>query len=169
MKSRDFVKLYKEEAKLSESISGVPYKVILTQAAIESAWGEAAPGNMFFGVKDTDGINGNEQLITTTEYHDSMNYKYPVILSIKPEVVNGKKRFKYRVKAYFIKYKTAGASFLDHGQFLACNKRYRKAFEYTHEPVRFLEEVIKAGYATDHKYMDLAMKVYSRISQLCNE
>ena len=49
---------------------------------------------MFFGVKDTDGINGNEQLITTTEYSRRNDLKFPEVISVTPVVKNGQKYYK---------------------------------------------------------------------------
>ena len=66
MKPKDFVAKYKPFALETQTKTGICFKATLAQAAVESGWGEAAPGNMFFGVKDTDGINGNEQLLVTT-------------------------------------------------------------------------------------------------------
>jgi len=61
MKPSLFVQKYFPHAKKVEVNTGITAIAILTQAALESAWGDVAPGNMFFGVKNTDGINGNEQ------------------------------------------------------------------------------------------------------------
>ena len=68
MTPREFVANFLPFARETEKKTGISAVAILAQAALESGWGSAAPGNMFFGVKDTDGINGNEQLLTTTEY-----------------------------------------------------------------------------------------------------
>lgn len=159
MKPALFVSKFKADAKSSEKETGIPALATLVQAAIESAWGEVAPGNMFFGVKDTDGLNGNEQLITTTEYHASMNVKYPVVISVTPVVKNGKKLFKYKVKDYFRKYKTPAESFAHHGQFFLKNPRYAQALAVKQDPHKFLDEVAKAGYATDPNYATTLRKV----------
>jgi len=44
------------------SVTGISSVFVLAQAGMESSWGEAATGFMFFGKKDNDGLNGNEQL-----------------------------------------------------------------------------------------------------------
>ncbi|MGL4596344.1 MAG: glucosaminidase domain-containing protein, partial [Bacteroidia bacterium] len=76
MKPADFVKAFFPFAKKTEEKTGISAIAILAQAALESGWGEKAPGNMFFGVKDTDGLNGNEQLLTTTEYSRRSDLKF---------------------------------------------------------------------------------------------
>ena len=147
-----FVQTYYPHALEVQKRTGISAVAILTQAALESAWGRVAPGFMFFGVKDTDGINGNEQLLTTTEYSSRANLKFPVILSITPVLRNGRKMFKYKVKDYFRKYKTPEDCFNDHAQFFFKNKRYSEALKFKGEPNRFFEEIAKAGYATDPNY-----------------
>lgn len=152
MKPGEFVKAYYPYAKETERKTGISAKAILAQAALESGWGKAAPGNMFFGVKDTDGINGNEQLITTTEYSRRADLKFPVVISITPVVRNGQKWFKYVVKDYFRKYNTPEECFTDHANFFFKNPRYKKALEVKHDPYKFVEAIAAAGYATDPNY-----------------
>lgn len=163
MKAKLFVEKNLHHAKVVELKTGLSAIATLTQAALESAWGDVAPGNMFFGVKDTDGINGNEQLITTTEYSSRANLKFPVILSVKPVILNGRKMFKYRVKDYFRKYNSPEESFNDHAQFFFKNKRYAKALEVKHDYNRFFEEIAKAGYATDPNYANTLKAVSKSI------
>jgi flagellum-specific peptidoglycan hydrolase FlgJ len=153
MTPREFTKAYWAEAvKASKTATGVPALATLAQAAWESGWGRFAIGNMFFGVKDTDGLNGNEQLLTTTEYHSTPNVEYPVVISITPVMLAGNRRFKYKVKDYFRKYNTPSESFADHGRFLHKNPRYKTALKFKADPYKFIDEVAKAGYATDPNY-----------------
>ena len=121
MKPKEFVTAYFPFAKETEQKTGIAAIAILAQAALESGWGKAAPGNMFFGVKDTDGINGNEQLLTTTEYSRRNDLKFPEIISITPVLKNGQKYFKYVVKDYFRKYETPEQCFTDHTNFFFKN------------------------------------------------
>ena len=152
MKPSEFVKAYMSFAKQTESKTGISAIAILAQAAIESAWGKVAPGNMFFGVKDHDGMNGNEQLLTTTEYSRRADLKFPLVISIAPVIKSGQKMFKYIVKDYFRKYATPEESFTDHGNFFLANPRYKNALIVKGDPVKFIEEIAKAGYATDPDY-----------------
>ncbi len=143
-----FLDMYYRHAKAVELKEGVPALFTLAQSALETGWGKTVVGNMMFGVKDTDGINGNEQLLTTTEYHKSPNVKYPVVIWVK-RVGN---LYKYRIKDWFRKYASPEESFRDHAIFLKKNPRYRGAFNYTRAPYLFAKEVCKAGYATDPNY-----------------
>jgi flagellar protein FlgJ len=148
MTPEEFVKVYLPEAKKVEGKTGFNYLIPLTQGALESGWGDKAVGNNFFGIKDTDGINGNEQLITTTEYLSSDKVKFPVIISI----VKAGRKFKYIVKDYFRKYPSAQIAFEDHINFFLKNKRYSEAIKHKGNPERFFEEIAKAGYATAPDY-----------------
>jgi flagellar protein FlgJ len=99
---QQFVATYKPMAIACMKKTGLHYHATLTQAALESGWGQYAIGNNFFGIKDFDGVNGDEQLLTTTEYLDTPNAKFPQIISI---VKRGAK-WLYTVKDWFKKYLT---------------------------------------------------------------
>lgn len=152
MKPKLFVDKYLPHAKKVEVKTGLSAIATLTQAALESAWGEIAPGNMFFGVKDTDGINGNEQLITTTEYTRKIHNPLPIPLSSTPVIKNGIKMFMHKGKDYFRKYNTPEDCFNDHAQFFIKNKRYAKALTVKGDYNKFFDEIAIAGYATDPNY-----------------
>ena len=143
-----FVKTYLPEARKVEAKTGFHYLIPLTQAALESGWSGRALGNNFFGIKDTDGINGNEQLITTTEYLSSNQVKFPVIIKI----VKAGNKFKYTVKDWFRKYPSASLAFEDHVNFFLRNPRYKNALPHKANPAKFFEEIAKAGYATAPDY-----------------
>jgi flagellum-specific peptidoglycan hydrolase FlgJ len=167
MKPALFVSQYYPEAKKTQDKTGISAIAILAQAALESGWGKACPGNMFFGVKDNDGINGNEQLLTTTEYSRRGDLKFPVIISITPIIRNGQKWFKYKIKDYFRKYNTPEESFTDHANFFIRNSaRYGVALMYKKEPYRFIEEIAKAGYATDPDYAGKLQSIAGIIDSL---
>lgn len=159
MTPEDFIKNYLPEAKKAEAKKGFSFKILLTAAAQESAWGAKAVGNNFFGVKDTDGVNGNEQLITTTEYAKTSKLKFPVIIKI----VNLGNRFKYTIKDYFRKYASAELSFIDYCNFFERNRRYAEALKYKQDPPRFFEEIQKAGYATDPEYANNLKQVLKSV------
>lgn len=150
MKPELFFKKLWPEALKSQQETGVPALVIMAQAALESSWGDSAPGHMYFGMKDSDGVNGNEQLLRTTEYDKTSTKKYPQILSVKWDSV--RKMYHYIVKDYFRKYNTPADSFTHHAQILSSKKRYRIAMAHKNEPYLFAAEIHKAGYATDPDY-----------------
>ncbi len=163
MKPVEFIRLYYPHARETERKTGIAAVFTLAQAAIESAWGEAAPGNNFFGLKDRDGVNGNEQLLVTTEYSRRNDLEFPVILSVRPVLLNGQRYFRYRVKDYFRRYETPEECFNDHAAFFFRNPRYRLALGVLRDPVQFAIRVAKAGYATDPTYQDTLIRVIGMI------
>jgi len=166
MTQHDFVKKFLPHAMQTETKTGISAIAILAQAALESGWGKAAPGNMFFGVKDTDGVNGNEQLLTTTEYSRRADLKFPQIISVTPIVRNGVKMFRYKVKDYFRKYNSPEECFTDHARFFLKNKRYTQALEVKHNPYLFIDAIAKAGYATAPNYSVTLKAVAKNIENL---
>jgi flagellar protein FlgJ len=152
MSPKEFVKQFYPFAKEMEKETGFNAIAILTQAALESGWGRYAPGNMFFGIKDTDGINGNEQLLVTIEYSRRSDLKFPVILSIEPCVRSGQKYFRYKVKDYFRRYDSPKDCFIDHVKFFLSNPRYAEAVRVRGSMYHFFDAIAKAGYATDPDY-----------------
>ena len=159
MTPEEFVKTYLPEAKKVEKKTGFHHLIPLTQGALESGWGVKAIGNNFFGIKDTDGVNGNEQLITTTEFLLSNKVKFPVILKI----VKIGKKFKYTIKDWFRKYPSAELAFEDHVNFFLKNKRYSTALKFKSNPERFFEEIAKAGYATAPDYANQLKQVMKSV------
>jgi len=164
MQPKDFVYKYLTAAKNAEMQTGVPALVTLTQAAVESKWGDVAPGFNFFGIKDTDGLNGNEQLLLTHEYLDNPNAKFPKIVNI---VQLAQRRYKYTVYDYFRKYPDAESAFTDHGAFLVKNERYKEALA-SKDPIAVLQGIAKAGYATDPDYASLLTRVAEMIKKYIN-
>ncbi len=163
MKPAEFVRQLLPHARRSQAKTGISAAFILAQAALESGWGKVAPGNAFFGVKDTDGVNGNEQLLQTTEYSRRNDLKFPVIISVTPIVIRGQHYFKYRVKDYFRRYNTPEECFDDHAGFFIRNPRYKRAMEVSRIPVQMAAEVARAGYATDPDYKEKLIRVITMI------
>ena len=163
MNPSEFVRKYFEYARNSEKKSGISAVFILAQAAIESGWGRVAPGNAFFGVKDADCINNNEQLLITTEYSRKADLKFPEIISVEPVIIKGQHYFKYRVKDYFRKYNSPEECFDDYAGFFIKNPRYRFAMAVASDPEQMAMQVARASYATDPEYADTLLKVIQRI------
>ncbi len=143
----DFIKRYWKEAQLSQTTTTIPALFTITQAGLESSWGNHAPGNNFFGIKASQAWKGATQLLDTTE------------------VENGKT---VHIKALFRAYPNAHEGFIDHGRFFIDNSRYKTALKYVSDPLLFAKEVAAAGYATDPQYYDKissAMKLVVKLLQ----
>jgi flagellum-specific peptidoglycan hydrolase FlgJ len=161
-----FVRQYWQFAKELQEKEGFSAIAVLAQCAVETGWGRTIVGNMMFGVKDTDGVNGNEQLLVTTEYLNRPDAKFPTILQITQV---SKNLWKYVVRDYFRKYKTPYDSFLDYANFIKANRRYRKAIAVRVDYAAYLKEVAVAGYATAKNYFEVCVGVAQQIEKIAKE
>ncbi|MDI6101154.1 sporangiospore maturation cell wall hydrolase GsmA [Actinoplanes sp. NEAU-A12] len=119
---------------------GVPASVTIAQAILESGWGRSGLSSVdrnYFGIKCQNGYYGTHangcHVYTTTECDKA-----------------GKC---FQIRDAFRTYASMARSFADHGHFLKTNKRYAPAFAHTRDADKFIEQVWKAGYATDPKYV----------------
>lgn len=162
---KDFVATYLPFALKTQKKTGISAVAILAQAALESGWGDKAPGNMFFGIKAKPSAPASRrQLVITTEYlsSPSLGKLFPEVLSITQV---GPKRWKYKVKDWFRKYKTPEGSFNDHAQLFLNNSRYAQALKVGADPVAFFREIAKAGYATAPSYFEVLTQVAKTIER----
>lgn len=131
----EFINTVGEAARLSQGVTGVPASVTVAQAILESDWGRSGltrQANNYFGIKAV-GRSGTAGYVTM-----------PTL-----EVANGQA---YWVDAPFRAYTSLADSVADHHRFLIENSRYRPAFAYSANPVRFAQAIHRAGYATDPNY-----------------
>lgn len=161
MTPKEFVKAFRKDAEECQRTTGIDFIATLAQAALETGWAKAIPGNMFFGIK-AKSTDTEKQLITTREVLKTKNAKFPEIISITD---NKNGTFTYKVKDWFRKYKTPADSFKDHSKFFFENPRYKKALEVRGNHDRFFEEIAKAGYATDPNYADTLKAVAKTIKK----
>ena len=166
MKTQDFVDMFYGDAKKSQDETGISAIAILAQAALESGWGDHAPGFEFFGVKSFSKDHSADQLMTTCDFSRRADLQFPQIISVTPTTINGQKFFKYVVKDWFKKYNSAEAAFTDHSNFFLNNPRYGQALEVRSDPMAFLQAISDAGYATAPGYAVLIKKIASMISNL---
>ncbi len=164
MTPKEFVKRFYSFASMTQGRTGISAIVVLAQAALESAWGEVAPGNMFFGVKDTDGVNGNEQLLTTYEYSRRADMKFTNLLKIEPVMLHGVKYFRYTIKAYFRKYNSPEESFTDHAEFFQKNGVYAEALKLKDDPYKFIDAIAPI-YATGPDYAEILKSIARTIQK----
>jgi flagellar protein FlgJ len=109
---------------------GVPIAVTIAQSAQETGWGRKVVHNAFFGIKG-HAPDGSSTKFGTTE------------------VVNGKV---IHIQAQFRAYTDYADAADDYGRLLSGDSRYQGAFAYKHAPLKFVEEIARAGYATDPNY-----------------
>ncbi|MEI7027170.1 glycoside hydrolase family 73 protein [Paenibacillus sp. y28] len=125
----DFIARIAPYAVTEQRRTGVLASITIAQGALESGWGQSAPGNNLFGIK------GTGQELTTQEY------------------INGSF---VTVKDGFRVYDSWEGSCIDHSDFLAVNPRYAKAGFFSRcaelDYAGAAKALQTAGYATDPSY-----------------
>jgi len=163
-----FVKKYYPYALDSQKVTKVPALVTLAQAGLESAYGKHAYGNNFFGIKAGSSWNGEIQKLKTWECgktSDEVIKMYAPYSEGSNPNCNAAGKTSYRVYGKFRAYPNAQSGFVDHGEFLRDNKRYKAAFKYT-EPSQFAVEIAKAGYATAPNYATILVQTIINIKKV---
>ena len=133
-------KFINDIAYLAIKFSSCPVSTTIAQAILESNWGQselAKNANNLFGIKWSSG-----------DFYEKDTW----------EVVAGQN---ITVKAKFAKYKDHLECILAHSKFLQ-KDRYKNAFNFVKDPERFIEEIHKAGYATDPNYSDKIISIIKK-------
>jgi peptidoglycan hydrolase FlgJ len=144
--AEDFVqKLYPYAEQAAKEL-GVEPKVLLAQAALETGWGRSVIKNSdgsssfnLFNIKAGRSWQGDQATVSTLEYDNGVARKE---------------------RAGFRSYDSYKESFHDYVQFIKNNPRYRNALEHAGNSERYLQELQRAGYATDPGYARKIMGIY---------
>jgi flagellar protein FlgJ len=122
---------------------------------------------MMFGVKDWDGINGNEQLVTTFEFNSNPNLTakqvgLDSIDSITLDSIQSKKAgrpiYKYSGKAYFRKYDTPEQSFDDHCKIFS-QKNFAEAMAVKSDTEKFVRAMAEKYAPGNNTYADILLSI----------
>lgn len=166
MTPKEFIKEYRPFALKTEHKTGISHLFILAQAALESGWGERAPGHNFFGVKaKKDTSLQSKQLLITREvlpYKTPKQGQFAQVISITSRK-DGK--FDYKVKDWFMRYSTPEEGFTEHSNLFLRVPRYAEALKVKADPYKFAEAVAKAGYATAPNYAKILKNVICTIEK----
>ena len=141
--AQDFVdKLMPYAVKATEG-SGMNPLVLLSQAALETGWGEHVKGNNFYGIKAGGSWRGETEDFAT---HEFLGGKSVSILDT------------------FRAYPSVLESMQDYVSLIQNNERYHKAAKISWDPERYFEEIQKAGYATDPNYASKLTQISRKIA-----
>jgi peptidoglycan hydrolase FlgJ len=143
--SESFVEQLWPMAKKAADRLGVKPEVILSQAALETGWGkhiinhqDGKSSHNLFNIKADKRWDGDHAVVGTVEYRGGVAVKE---------------------QAQFRSYDNYQQSFDDYVNFLQTQPRYRQALKHTDNPERFVEELHKAGYATDPAYAEKVKRI----------
>lgn len=142
----DFVKSIWPTAKHAASIIGLDPKLLIAQAALETGWGK-------FVAKDVDGSSSNNLFnikAKTNSTSDSVQVKTTEYIADTPIKIN----------ASFRKYPSIEHSFHDYVSLIRGSERYQTALANATNPEIYVNELNKAGYATDPNYSSKILSIY---------
>ena len=134
----DFVASIWPYAEKAAKELGIPTETLVSQAALETGWGKymmsSADGkssNNLFGIKADTRWGGEVVSVQTTEYRDGVVQKE---------------------RANFRSYESLQQGFDDYVAFLKSSPRYSEALNSRGNPVEYLNNLQRGGYATDPAY-----------------
>jgi len=134
----EFVTAVWPAARTAAEQLGVDPRVLVAQAALESAWGRSVArrsdgqsSHNLFGIKADSRWDGARTVVSTLEYEDGVAV---------------------RRRDPFRSYNSFSDSFADYVKFLQSNPRYSQALKQVSNPEEFLRALQSAGYATDPAY-----------------
>lgn len=146
-----FVKQWLTPAKKAAVKSGVPYEVIIAQAALETGWGQRQiktktgdQSHNYFGIKAGLSWEGKTASVTTTEYYNNEPVK---------------------MQDMFRVYDTHNEGIEDYIQLLKNDRRYRSVV-LASTPEQAALALQQANYATDPNYGNKLIQVIQRIKQI---
>ena len=146
--SDEFVATMLPMAEQAAKRIGIDPRYLVAQAALETGWGKSVMRNTdgssshnLFGIKATGNWEGGEARAITSESRDGQFGKET---------------------AAFRSYDSYQDSFHDLVSLLQNNSRYQDAVKAADKPEQFVQELQKAGYATDPNYA-------SKISQIARQ
>ena len=132
---KDFVTALTATAKDAQKKLGVPFEVVIAQAALETGWGQkiiktesGQSSNNLFNIKADKRWDGDKTNKETLEFEQGAMVK---------------KREPFRV------YESIGDSVNDYINFLTNSERYKDALDKADDVEHFLHNLQGAGYATD--------------------
>ncbi|ELR65127.1 Flagellar protein FlgJ [Photobacterium marinum] len=147
----DFVSRMRPYAEKAANALGTDPSVLIAQAALETGWGKkvvknaVGSSNNLFNIKADPRWSGSKVATRTLEFHNGI----PV-----------------QENAAFRSYDSYQESFNDYVSFLNTNPRYSEALQQPEDPVTFIRNLHKAGYATDPNYSDKIISVMDRVNKI---
>jgi len=145
---QSFVSELWQHAKQAAEKIGLNPAVMLAQSALETGWGkyvitksDGQSSNNFFNIKADKSWQGDKAAKASLEFEEGVAVK---------------------TQSNFRAYNNIAESFDDFVNFLQQNPRYKSALKTTANPTEYLNELQKAGYATDPNYAQKIINVLSR-------
>ncbi len=147
---QQFIDKIRSQATTTAQQIGTSPETIMAIAALETGWGNSVPlnpdgssSNNLFGIKADSSWTGPRSISQTNEFRD------------------GTRTLEY---AAFRSYPDERQSIEDFGNFLQENPRYQQALSTAGDAENFVNELQRAGYATDPKYANKVISVMQQVN-----
>ncbi|GAW96278.1 MULTISPECIES: flagellar assembly peptidoglycan hydrolase FlgJ [Colwellia] len=149
---KDFVRALVAPAKKVQQQLGVPFEVIIAQAALETGWGQKI-------IKDQDGASSNNLFNIKADSRWSGD-------KVSKETLEFEQGTMVKKSAQFRMYQSFTDSINDYINFLSTSERYQDALQNSGNVEHFLQGLQKAGYATDPQYADKILGTLKTVTNL---
>lgn len=150
-----FINQLKPYADKAAEELGVDSRMLMAQAALETGWGksviktkEGSSSHNLFNIKADKSWHGNKAVVPTLEFESG----------IAKKTISG-----------FRSYESYQDSFSDYVSFIKQNPRYSDAIKQVGSPDKYIQELQKAGYATDPRYAEKVMAIYNSNKMIAAE
>ena len=147
---KSFIETLMPYAEKAAKALGISPAALIAQSALETGWG-----------KKIINSQDNQSSFNLFNIKAHKSWQGDTVSKNSLEVENGigiKRRSDFRA------YDNYAQSFSDYGDFINTNKRYKEAVQQGTDADRYIEELHKAGYATDPKYADKIKQIMNNES-----
>jgi len=152
---KDFVTALTKPAQEVQQKLGIPFEVVIAQAALETGWGkkiikdsEGNSSNNLFNIKADSRWSGDKVTKDTLEFEQGNMVKK---------------------SAPFRMYESLSESVNDYVDFLSGSERYEGALDKAKDVEQFLHSLQGAGYATDPQYANKIMATLRTVTSLISK
>ena len=152
---KDFVSALTEPAKAVQEKIGVPFQVVIAQAALETGWGQKI-------IKDQQGSSSNNLFNIKADNRWAGQ-------QIQKDTLEFELGAMVKKSAPFRAYQSLEESFTDYADFLVGSDRYQDALQNSSNVEHFLHGLQKAGYATDPQYANKIMATLRTVTNLISK
>ena len=152
---KDFVSALTESAKAVQDKIGVPFQVVIAQAALETGWGQKI-------IKDQQGSSSNNLFNIKADNRWAGE-------QIQKDTLEFEQGAMVKKSAPFRAYQSLSESFNDYADFLSGSERYQDALQNSGNVEHFLQGLQEAGYATDPQYANKIMATLRTVTNLISK
>lgn len=147
---RQFAQDLRAHAERAAARLGTTPEILIAQAALETGWGQHV-------IRHSDGSSSNNLFSIKADG----SWDGAIVKRRTLEFFGGKP---VHVSAAFRSYDGIAGAFDDYVRFIESNPRYERALARAADPDAYINEIARAGYATDPRYAGKVREIHARIA-----